>query len=450
MLGKASVVCFLVLVVVPISSGNIIPLTKLKDPLARCLDGTHAGFYFQKATAMEHADSWIIHFMGGGECANTDQCDYRLTENLGSSKYWPDTVNFTAAHDDKPPSFADSWNGDGVMGPGSSITTDWSLYGWWILDDSETTNPDMHGWNHVFLPYCSQDLWSGQHENPVTPVIDYHSDSKGDGYYFSGHLIVIAVMDALDKEGLKDATTIVVSGNSAGGMGMWLHLDWMAERYVQSEVVGLSIAGFYTWNYAYTGPNAADPKTELPDFSEESFKGYVDLWDSFMDADCTDALGKHPWWCMVSENALPYVKSRVYIVQAQTDRIVLQLHCRVPENPFLWNQEVYDYIHRWHHNMSTALLHAMEAPGRHGVFSPACFRHDAFMVKSPVIDGMNFKQGFAQWLRDPKMGTYIYLDDCGEFCNPSCQLPDIKREQHAEIRHREITLKWDSWEHVVW
>lgn len=101
---------------------------------------------------MEHADSWIIHFMGGGECANTDQCDYRLTEvghqalstnqrmpistdclwawqNLGSSKYWPDTVNFTAAHDDKPPSFADSWNGDGVMGPGSSITTDWSLYG---------------------------------------------------------------------------------------------------------------------------------------------------------------------------------------------------------------------------------------------------------------------------------------------------------------------------------
>lgn len=35
MLGKASVVCFLVLVVVPISSGNIIPLTKLKDPLAR-------------------------------------------------------------------------------------------------------------------------------------------------------------------------------------------------------------------------------------------------------------------------------------------------------------------------------------------------------------------------------------------------------------------------------
>jgi len=377
----------------------------------------------------------VIHFMGGGECASKDECDARLEQNLGSSRYWPDSVNFTAAHDDKPDGWWDSYE--------QSITQDWGLYGWWLLDDSNKTNPDMHGWNHVFMPYCSQDLWSGQQHNPVTP------NGKGpaaadEGYVYAGHLIFRAILDALDAEGLPDADTIVLSGNSAGGMGMWLHLDWVAGRYEQAEVVGLSIAGYYTWNQAYDGPHAADPKTELPDFSEDSFEGYVELWDAFMDADCEDKQ-PHRWWCIVAHYALPYVSSRVYIVQAQTDRIVLQMHCRIPTNPFLWDDGIRAYIHGWHHNMSAALLHAVQAPGQHGVFSAACFRHDAFMVKSPLINGINFKQAFVQWLTAPKTGSYIYFDDCGEFCNPSCALPDIKVKRHAEV-----TVKWDEWDEVVW
>lgn len=41
--------------------------------------------------------------------------------------------------------------------------------------------------------------------------------------YFSGHLIVAAILDRLDSKGLIGADTVVISGNSAGGMGVWLH-----------------------------------------------------------------------------------------------------------------------------------------------------------------------------------------------------------------------------------
>jgi len=37
------------------------------------------------------------------------------------------------------------------------------------------------------------------------------------GLYFSGHIIVDSVLDALDVRGLSKADEIVLSGNSAGG-----------------------------------------------------------------------------------------------------------------------------------------------------------------------------------------------------------------------------------------
>eukprot|EP00960_Hanusia_phi_P025692 745819-Hanusia_phi.AAC.1 len=48
-------------------------------------------------------------------------------------------------------------------------------------------------------------------------------------------------------------------GNSAGGMGVWLHVDMLAQRYKKAQVVGVSIAGYYSFAYPYTGPHAEDP-----------------------------------------------------------------------------------------------------------------------------------------------------------------------------------------------
>ena len=52
----------------------------------------------------------------------------------------------------------------------------------------------------------------------------------------SGHHVIDAVLTELDKEGLKDATEIVLSGESAGGIGVWPNLDWVAERCSYSQL----------------------------------------------------------------------------------------------------------------------------------------------------------------------------------------------------------------------
>lgn len=130
----------------------------------------------------------------------------------------------------------------------------------------------------------------------------------------------------------------------------------------------------------------------------------------------------------------------------------------------------------------------MDGQGQHGVFSAACFKHDDFMIKSPLIDGIDFKTAFAGWLRDSHSAAYIYMvwlthptqifnvkpthcrhphagpqsllpcsshslatnvcavqDDCGEFCNPSCALPD------GAIKDTSFVSTYRGWrEEVVW
>ena len=64
----------------------------------------------------------------------------------------------------------------------------------------------LRHFNRVFLPYCSQDLWSGQRTEASDETF---------GYFFSGHLIVEAVLDELiAKNDLNHATEIVVTGVS--------------------------------------------------------------------------------------------------------------------------------------------------------------------------------------------------------------------------------------------
>jgi hypothetical protein len=60
-----------------------------------------------------------------------------------------------------------------------SVDSEWSKYGWWLLSDDNVSNPDLWGWNHVLVPYCSQDLHSGQVKSvPVssTLIVNQHSE----------------------------------------------------------------------------------------------------------------------------------------------------------------------------------------------------------------------------------------------------------------------------------
>ncbi len=162
------------------------PLTMLTDPTARCLDGTLSGYYHQPATSAADSTRWVIFLEGGGECASQTACTDATHTALGSSTHFYPSITF---------------------GPGH-----------YLANANATANPNFATWHHVDVPYCSQDLFSGQRTD--APPSTW-------GLYFSGHRILAAVIDALERDaGLATATEIVFSGVSAGGIGMWLNANW--------------------------------------------------------------------------------------------------------------------------------------------------------------------------------------------------------------------------------
>ena len=59
------------------------------------------------------------------------------------------------------------------------------------------------------------------------------------GVYFAGHHILRGILDTLDVRGLAKASEIVLTGNSAGGMGTFIHADWVFSRYLEPSWVPL-------------------------------------------------------------------------------------------------------------------------------------------------------------------------------------------------------------------
>ena len=89
-------------------------------------------------------------------------------------------------------------------------------------------NPYWYDANHVFVPYCSSDSWSGA---------KVKSDAR-DGLRFMGSLIVRQVMADLIPLGLGQShgADLLMAGSSAGGLGVMLNLDKV--RYFLQEERG--------------------------------------------------------------------------------------------------------------------------------------------------------------------------------------------------------------------
>jgi hypothetical protein len=381
---------FIVLVVYSyLSEAANVNLTMLTDPMARCLDGSQAGYYYQSSVVggpyddKHHHHKWVIHLNGGGECDNEEACMAQTTSKLGSSKYFNEKENAN---------------------------------GWYLASDDQNSNPDFYQWNHVFNPYCSQDLHSGQRKE---------ADDSTFGLYFSGHNILVSILDDLDRyANLTHATEIILSGVSAGGLGMWMNVDYIRQRYPLAKVTGVSIAGYYFYATYYDGPDATAPGG-MADFRESAWPATYELYQAYVNKDCEKANGGGYGApsCMIANVSHPYVKSRVFAVQSQTDQVVLTGHDCWPED-YMDDEPEKEFMKEWHNNMTIALDPLMDIyDTQWGVFAAACYTHTNFNHENPKVNGLSYVDAFHNFYysrvnTDPSI--YKVSDDCGEMCNPTC------------------------------
>lgn len=373
-----------------------------KYPYARCMDGTPGGYYFSPASSRSDADKWVIHLQGGGECTTQTRCDDQLTGVLGSSKYFSSTYNF-----------------------------------WFYNYPNATANP-YAGWNHVHVNYCTQDFHLGTRTSASNDTW---------GLHFSGHWVVEAVLTELElssPNSLANASDVILAGDSAGGIGVWPHVDWLSARYPTAQVIGAPIAGFYFYAYPYQGPYHTS--SDLADFREPAWPQHYDLWQPFLDVDCYRALKDTPWACILANYSHPYVQSPVFVAEAQTDQVVTMFHDWLPDPSAIpgdkWQQDQLNYLGDWSHNMTQGLSPLIDSskaalaagtPPQFGVFNPACFTHTGFNATAPIIggqDGRNYYEVFEAF-RGAVSGTatttnissIVAQDTCGIICNPSCIAP---------------------------
>lgn len=114
-----------------------------------------------------------------------------------------------------------------------------------ILSSSPTTNPYWWDANHVFIPYCSSDIWSGDASPPNEMA-------------FLGSRIIDEVIKELQRTTVyrfNDAKFVLLAGSSAGAAGVMINLDRVAAMISQSgsraDVRGLADSGWILDNTDY-------------------------------------------------------------------------------------------------------------------------------------------------------------------------------------------------------
>jgi len=237
---------------------NKLTLTSVSG--TKCLDGSEAGFYYGPPSSGT-SSTWVVWLQGGGACMGTGDCRilYKVqgssqshslrNDGVGYEKLpvtdppefdadgfgpWPsEHTNFVNNYDNGKPYLADATNKPPV-----------------ILSNNDATNPLFHDAHHVWIPYCSGDLWSGQFndQHPMYAGI-VALQCKTEQCYMQGHINLELIVDSITalKE-FSGAPNVLFGGVSAGGWGGALaHCDWMAEKVTAAN------AGASTKCYVVSG-----------------------------------------------------------------------------------------------------------------------------------------------------------------------------------------------------
>lgn len=350
-------------------------------PEARCLDESPAAYWYRPAQAAS-AKKWIIYIEGGGECISDADCSSRRSTYLGSSADLPESPTTLPL----------------------------------VLSDLHQHNPDFADWNHVLLHYCTGDLHIG---NMTTDDVPQWGWAR-----FRGHQVLEGVVKDLDRKfGLPLASTLILAGESAGGIATFAHLDWIDAQFPDSRVIGLPVAGFY-WNNDrnFTGPGhvpTADP------FTIRNFEDYYHLWKMFVPQACAAANPNQPWVCALANFSFPTLHTPVFVVEALVDKVQLLLHSGL--ETCLDNREEADFCHGFGQRMTAALQQVKERadsrPDDAGLFAPSCFLHTGFGPAQPLMNGMSYVQAFGDWLVRG-VRPHVQIDDCCStpkvVWNPTC------------------------------
>lgn len=376
--------------------------TKFQDK-ARCLDGSPFGYYIRRSNSQTNSRKWLLFLMGGGACATTKDCIERKSSprGWGSSTVWNST--FLPGRDF----------------PGLVAMHD-------ILSDSPYDNPDFFDYNHVYLQYCSGDLWTGT-----------RTTSDRNGLWFSGHNNIKAAITHLNEtENLNNATHVLVMGVSAGGWGLFNNIDYIREKWIARSAIvkGAPVDGFIP-------PGSVTIYQLYPyglffPLNGAMTKYFSSWWRSALDESCR----KSTWrWrrhkCLDASYVFKHVDSSLFMIQNRFDKFIMENLLRAPLSSAS-NSKTRRFT-EWYGDLTVKGLssNVMSTAGinrGNGLFVPSCLNHAAnFCIKNgTTTNGKSLREMLPKWFleTDSMMASsYQEIDQCNDVentslpCNNNCK-----------------------------
>eukprot|EP01043_Picozoa_sp_COSAG02_P022098 COSAG02_NODE_1138_length_14297_cov_4.388537_6_plen_304_part_00 len=254
-------------------------------------------------------------------------------------------------------------------------------------------NPDFANFTKVFVNYVDGFSFTGDLDTPI-----YHA-ATNQTLYFRGKRNLIAVFHALATDyGLRNARRIIISGNSAGGLTVFLHLDQIAAMLKtlapNADVIGFPDGGYFL--------DAQNTQGEYVFRSEMNSTFVLSNGTSGIDPTCKEANVGSEWRCMFAQYVFPHLTTKLFALESQYDAWqllnILQLQDPTgagavpfltgfsPTSACLHNNTCMQRFQGYGKTMRDAF--AQVQANAMGVFFPACIVHC-----EATVDGANAWSG---------------------------------------------------------
>lgn len=391
------------------------------------MDGSRYGFYLRRG---EQATKWVFEMQGGGWCYNEGACYGRTLPGygggvFGSSKAWPPTFSGSA-----------------------------------VESANATLNPDFHGWNHVFLRYCSGASFTGYRPEPwdasgwPIPGLPGKVVPNGTSLYFRGAKNVEETVRELQRSfGMGPVDELIVTGGSAGGLATILNVDRIAALTGAKRAVGLPNAGFFKYEANHTveaySPSANYSAAMEYVYDMVNASGALSTACQRNQTRVAVAVGgvrttaprnpsPGPWNCIMAATAERFVQSPLFILQSKFDHFQLNaiagLACMNPAQqgePYAppWVKPTcsaadVSTIRAYGADFMTELQHVLAGSEQHrGLFLSSCIIHGqsapAAWIRTKV-GGATPQQAFSSWYSGGEASRAVrgkWVEDCPLPCN---------------------------------
>ena len=385
---------------------------------AICLDGSPSAYYVQRNYSNT---KWTISMEGGAFCSSRQSCQDRANNRLGSTINWSCLL-------------------PGADSGGGSYRTEHSP-----ASADKARNPTFYTWNRVYIRYCTGDLYLGRQLN------------NSFGVNTVGFYVVNAIFDDLLKyHDLANATTVLIGGSSAGGIGSFTLLDLLNDSINKKSGNRTKVYGFNDggWFRAFTPYNEylANPSiatnNEVSPYALALGHIFGNIYNIYSHPGCLSQrlaaksrLGGAD--CILTELTAPYVKTPYYVLGSRWDTydLYLKFGSLYGCSSYLGSlpARARDYVRFYSNYTQNTISKIMPGSGNSGLFMPNCYKHTSFGFDLKTntgpacgaFNGITPYEALTRWFNAMEKGTpnsgpassYIEAmpsDSQGLACNSQC------------------------------